>query len=267
MWVENFNSKDICAENLKGAYITAEEEIVNKLCVSDKLYAKSVAALSLNANALCSQEGTINKLCVNDLTVGSLKFCQKYIASAGLNGDISYTLGSNVNWDKVINDPNNNIALAPFSYAVPVSGYYDFSYYLSTDDLQGATVIAGTPIGVMTVQVNGIDMRKNTAPFLSFLGLQYSVLSSLVLLKAGDVVKMKYEILVLDPVTGLMPYVGTVMIRSLLSGFDIHYLSSSECSPVICATCPPVQVPCEMVTVDCSRPNGDGTQDPCGPCQ
>lgn len=272
LWSDDIKSKDICTDCLKAKTLWANNQYVNDVCVSDTLKANHIKSVDINANYICSQQGTINKLCVNDLTVGSLKYCEKYLASVTFSGDTVYSLGSNVDWNLIINDPNGNVSLAPFSYTVPVSGYYTFSYYLNSTTLTGPSVIAGIPVGVMTAQVNGVDLRKNNEAFLSFSDLQYSVLSSLVLLSAGDVITMKYEVLVLDPVSGLMSYPGTVIIKStgvlpVVSGFDIHYLSSVDCSPVICQSCPPVELECPIVDVDCHKRTAQVEEPFCNSCR
>lgn len=270
-------SKKICADTVEAVHLMAENEVVNNLCVSQDLKANSVEALSLNANSLCSQDGVINKLCVNDLTVGNINHCVKWRAAVTLSVNTVYSLGSNVNWDVILDDPNGNVALSPFSYTVPNSGYYSLSYYLNSDSLSGGSVIAGIPIGLLTVTVNGSELRQFNAPYLAFSGIQKANLSSLVLLNAGDLVRMKYEVLVFDQAFGLVSYVGNANLKGNglfpnESGFEIHYLSSLNCSSIMCQPCAPVSLPCQPVSVSCKDqnpcpPQNPPMDDPCDGCQ
>lgn len=269
-------SKKVCSESLKAVRAEIESETVNDLCVSGDLNATSVYSLDSSTNHLCAQSGVIGTLCVNDLTVGTIKNCVKYRAAASLSADTVYALGSNIDWDVILDDPNGNVSVAPFSYTVPVSGYYQMSFYLRSDSLTGASIIGGLPVGVMDITANGTDLRQLLVPYLSFASTQVGVLSALVLLNAGDIVRMRYNVLVLDPNTGLTNYAGTVSIKGTsaagFSQFEIHYLSSLDCIPgQICTPCEPVTIPCEPVSVMCDANQscfpGKTVEEPCDSCQ
>lgn len=271
----SMTAKKACIDQLKAVDLQVQDEKVNTLCVSDKLWAKSVSATSVNATNLCAQNATFDKLCVNQLTTNTFV---PYRAAVAFSADALYTLGTNVNWDTIIDDPNGNVALGSFSYTVPVSGYYVLSYYLRADQLTGAFIIAGPPVGLFNVLVNGIELRQLQVPYLSFSALQRGILSSLVLLTAGDVLTMKYDVLVMDPASGLVPYAGTVSIKGSVaegfSRFEIHYLSSlaTQPPPPTCTPCAPVVLPCpDPLVVQCD-PNmrcfpGVGMDDDCDSCQ
>lgn len=269
---EDIKSKKLCSESIKANHLMVEQEVANTICVSDTLTASKVKALSINSNDLCAQSGVINNLCVNNLTAGSINYCEKYRAVTTFNSNLTYTLGSPINWNSIIDDPNGNVALAPFSYTIPVSGYYIVSVAFNTFNLQGSATLGGIPIGVLTVLSNGNLLRQASQVYLTFSSKSSELLSALIYINAGDVITSKYEIFYMDPVAGLIPYVGTVDVVAsgpipFTSGFSIHYLSSSNCSsPIICQPCPVVEVPCTPVTVNCYH-RSSLVDDPCDSCQ
>lgn len=254
--VDSFVTDMFCSQLINANQLNVENETVNTICVATELKAKKIGALDLNANKLCSQDGVINKLCVNELTVGSINHCEQWRAAVTFPGDTLYALGSNMNWSVITDDPNNNVSLAPFFYTVPTTGYYLLDYYLRHDSLAGASVITGIPIGLLTVTVNGVELRQLQSAFLSFSSLQHENLTALVLLNAGDVIRMKYDVLVFDQVLGFSPFVGTINIKANglsqgQSGFKIHFLSSMNCPAITCEPCAPVEVFCQPVTIEC----------------
>lgn len=277
--VEGIRLCDLCAQTIEAKNLFAENEIVNNICASGKAQAAEIWADKSYANSLCAASANLGSACIDNLTVGSFNHCEKYRAAVTLSADISYVLGSNINWNVVLDDPNSNISLAPFSYTAPVSGYYLLSFYLNSDSLAGSSIITGIPVGLLTTTINGLELRQAQAPYLSFSLLQKGNLSSLVLLNAGDIVRMKYDVLVFDQVLGLVPYVGTVSLKGngLLpgqSGFEIHYLSSLNCQSQVCPQCPMVSIPCLPFTVPCEPCNDsmgarqkNAEVSPCDSCQ
>lgn len=244
------NLHKLCADSIKACSIKAEKFNTDELCLQSA-EVKDLFVERETVNDLCARNANIDSLCVNNLKVGSFNKCEKYRAAATYSANTVYTLGSIVNWNIVLDDPNGNIALAPFYYTVPVSGYYMASFHVDSTTLAGVGVIVGTPVGRLQISVNGNPLTKDLAPCLSFSDLQSSTLTSLVLLNAGDVLTMKYDVLVVDSILGLIPYVGTVVIQGNgsfpgQSGFGIHYLSSLDCAPgEACPICPLVEVVCE----------------------
>jgi hypothetical protein len=227
----------LCASNMKGKSLNVMDEVANNIC-AQKVQAKLVEAMTLNANDLCSQRATINELCVDNLIAPNFQGdkCEKFRAAVTLAADQIYNLQSPLNWNVILDDPNSNVAVGPFSYTVPESGYYLLNYHLESDSLAGSSVISGIPTGVLNVTVNGSALITNQSAYLSFTGLQKTNLTSLVLLNMGDVLHMNYEVLSLDPVLGLVSYVGTVSAKGngLLPGksfFTIHFQSSLNCQP------------------------------------
>ena len=147
------------------------------------------------------------------LTALSVTTCQKYRAAVTFNANTVYTLGAPINWNKVLDDPNANVTLAPFSYTVPVSGYYIVTFHMDHFGLAGAGVISGIPIGQLRVLVNNNELRSQYTPFLSFLTEQKTSLTSLCLLNAGDKITTLYNVLILNSSTGVQPYAGTVTVE------------------------------------------------------
>jgi hypothetical protein len=268
----SMTAKRACVEDLESIKITAQDESVNTLCVSVDLKAGHAGIDTLNSNHLCSQDGTINRLCVNDLTVGNLNHCAKWRAAVTFNADTPYVLGTNVEWNTILDDPNGNVSIGPFSYTVPVSGYYVLNYHLNSNSLAGAITLAGVPIGLLGVLVNGLQLLDDQAPFLTFSNSQTATLSGVVLLNAGDIIKMKYNVLVMDPASGFILYVGSVNLEGNgsfpgQSFFTIHYLSSLNCTPVTCQPCAPVEIPCQPMTIVCDcRTVGSTNPGSCSSC-
>ncbi len=168
-----------------------------------------------------------------------------------LSAPTNYNLGNLIDWDIVIDDPNNNVATGPFKYTVPVSGYYSFDFHLNTTLISGATPLGGTPAGMMSLLVNGVTYVNDQVGYLAFSGFQASNMGGLILMNAGDIVEMKYEILALDATSGIISYVGTTVMQGngALAGqsyFNIHFLSSLSCSSTVCPQCPMVSVSCPV---------------------
>src|SRR5580698_7110597 len=102
------DAAEICTTMLDAVTIRAQEETVNNLCASGKIQAAQISALNLNANTMCAQSGTINTLCVDNLTVSNpIAPVVKYRAAVTNSIDSIYTLGQSINWDVILDDPNN----------------------------------------------------------------------------------------------------------------------------------------------------------------
>jgi hypothetical protein len=224
-----FKPDHVCAQLLEGVQVNAD---------------------SLNANKLCAQDANLNNLCVTNLNAPNFVPKIKFRAASTFNTDTVYTLGSVINWNVVLDDPNSNVSLSPFSYTVPVSGYYTLTFHMDHFALSGSASISGTPVGRLRMLVNGNELRTQYTPFLSFSDEQSTSLNSICLLNAGDKITMVYDVLVFDIVNGLQPYVGTVTIEANgsfagQSGFAIHFLSGNPTQPpVSCLVCPPVVISC-----------------------
>jgi hypothetical protein len=247
------NLHKLCADKANIGHLKVDKLKCHGFC-AQLLEGVQVNADNFNANNVCAQNGNFNNLCVTNLNAPNFVPNTNYKAAVGLSFDGVYLLGSDINWDVIVNDPNGNVALAPFSYTAPATGYYSLTFDVNHHGLAGAATIAGIPIGQLTLEVNGVLLRDTYAPFLSFSPSQNSALSTLALLNAGDVVKMRYNVLVLDPALGLIPYVGTVILEGNAhfngkSGFAIHFLSPANGAqpPVACQVCPPVVISCACV--------------------
>ena len=249
-------ANDICTQKLSAKNLFVENETANNLCVPGKLSASQSYADQSYANNLCAVNATFDNACISNLKATNVANCVKWRAAVTFAADTFYVLNTPINWDTIIDDPNGNVTIGPFKYTVPVDGYYIGTVHLNTNSLAGAAPIVGIPTGFLTILVNGLPARTQTFSYLSFNPSQKTTLTSLALLKTGDVVTMKYEVLVVDPISGLTSYVGTSNIEgtggfSGASAFAIHYLSSLDCQPITCPPCPIVQIPCSPVTTPC----------------
>lgn len=236
--------KDLCAKKIK-----AKQGLFRELC-AQTIKAKDICTENLGVikdvaiTNLCANQFSASTLCVTG-TARLNEVCGIYRASVGFAADTPYSLGTPVDFDDVYDDPNGNVTTAPFTYTVPVSGYYVASVQVDIADLMGTDPILGVPVSNLILNVNGTDRRRSFIPFLTFNPSQQSDLSFILVLEAGDVVTIRYEVLVVDVVTGLTNYTGTSLIRSgdNRTIFQIHYLSSS-CNPAHCQPCSLLPVPC-----------------------
>lgn len=236
--------KDLCAKKIK-----AKQGLFKEICAhqikSESICTKKLGVEDVSIANVCANNINTTTLCVTG-TARINEVCGLYRASAAFFADTPYVLGAPINFDKIIDDPNGNISLAPFSYTVPVTGYYVASVQVDSKDLTGANIILGTPIGHLELIVNGVERRRSFSPFLTFNDTQETDLTFLLLLNAGDVITIDYKVLIVDQTTGTTFYVGN---NTLIGGdsqtiFKIHYLSST-CTPAgNCPSCSLIPVPC-----------------------
>lgn len=238
--------KDLCVRQVK-----AKKALVKELC-ADSIKGRNVCADNLGIvgqvalNNVCANNMNASTLCITG-TARLNEVCGLYRASVQFVADTSYSLGAPVNFNQIVDDPNNDVSLAPFYYTVPVSGYYIVSVQIDSEDIAGANVILGTPVGNLQILVNGAERRQAFSPFLTFNNTQQTDLSFLMLLNAGDKLTVTYNVLIVGP-TGTAPYVGTA---TLVGGsnnhtiFKIHYLSST-CASAGCTPCSLTDQPCNL---------------------
>lgn len=244
---------ELCAGCIKAHSIKAENE-----CVSGILKAKSLLAEDVSANSLCSREGTINTLCVDNLSVNNLAANNllnftPYRATVNYSADTLYTLGSFLNFDNIVDDPNGNVSLSPnTTYTAPVSGYYMMTYKVNIDSLLEANglPILGIPVANPSIYVNGLGVREAFSPFLSFFNTQKVIVDSLITLQAGDKVTMKYDVLADSsgsPVQGTVNIVGAGIEdgNSLFKIILLTALVNNSPVPPQCKVCPLIAVDCE----------------------
>lgn len=235
--------KDLCAKKIK-----AKQGLFKELCAR-QIKAESICTQNLGVENVaianvCASDINAKNICVAE-TARLNKICNPYGASVEFLADTPYTLGDPINFNSIIDDPNGNVSLAPFSYTVPVYGYYTAAIQLDVNNLAGANAILGTPVSNIVLKVNGVPRRQAFIPFLTFNNSQQADLSFLFLLNAGDVLTVEYVVLVVGN-TGTIPYVGTTNIvggpdRTI---FKIHYLAT-PCGPAAgCESCSFVPLPC-----------------------
>lgn len=268
-----------CAQVLSSPSLCVDQATARKLDVD------SSCMRSLNASEICNQNLTsshaqivnlvANNVCVpGPLKVADLLNCGKYRASATSSADSSYTLGTNIEWDLITDNPNGNMTLLPAKYTAPLSGYYMVTFQIKQSNLVPVPpmVILGTPVGHIEVIVNGVTRRRNFVPFLTFVNEQGAEISAMLSLSAGDVVTTRYSVFALDQTSGQISIPGSVTLEAAgndsESLFKIHLLSIDcgdimPCSPAIpCTPCTPlICTPCmPKDNCDCGCSSGECPQ-------
>lgn len=273
--IQQVISDNVCSQTIWAKNLNVENESANNLCVSGIFQANQISAGMIGGNSICVKEGTINTLCVDNLSVGSsFSAFSKYRATINFSAPFIYTLGTDLNFDNIVDDPNNNISFVPFtSYTAPVAGYYQLTYIVNMTNLVSTgDPILGTPVANAEIYVNGLLVRESFSPFLSFLNAQKVIVSSLITLQMGDVVSMKYNVLSGNGTAA----VGTVDIagngaENGNSLFKIIFLSGlveggGGGTGEACAICPTVSISCSPVITPCQPLVTPGGPNPCDSC-
>jgi hypothetical protein len=248
--------KILCAHRVRTKILDARCVEAEKINVEHEFCTHTIKSKSA-----CTEHLGVNKTaCINTLTANDAQattlcvtsqarineICGIYRALVDFSADQSYNLGDNVNFNNVIDDPNNNVSLAPFFYTVPVSGYYIATLQVDQVNLVATDPILGVPTAHLQLFVNGLLSRDATTPFLTFSNQQKSNISSILKLNAGDIVQAQYSVDSLSN-AGLATVTGSVTIQGGLDKtlFGIHYLSS-DCTPAACTPreCTPCDTSC-----------------------
>lgn len=227
------NARTVNADSVNANTITVE----SNLCLP-----------SLKADAICAQNVSTTNLCATGtVRVNNLINCTLYAGQAAFIATTTYTLGTNIEFDNIIDDPNNDFSVSPFFYTAPFSGYYIITLELDQNHVTSTSPnpILGVPTANPKILRNGLVAREAFFPFLSFVSLQRSNVTALIHLNAGDLVTAQYDILVVDEETGLTPITGTVE-------FPDGNLENKSTLVV------------HLLSVDCETI--PGCQNPCGPC-
>lgn len=260
------SSQKVCSKDAISETLSAQ-----KACVGS-LGAKDICAININATNAGVSNLVANNACISgNLRAANFQPCGKYRAAITFSADTSYVLGSAVNWNTVLDDPNSNVSLGPTLYTVPLSGYYLVTIQIDQHDLIPASgnPILGTPVVLIELLINGVVSRQAFVPYLSFTSEQNSLLTAMILANAGDKLSSDFKVLAVDPVLGLIPVAGSVTIdadgSSLKSLFTVHLLSVT-CTDMPCAPSVPC-VPCVPSTCVPCAPAAGATSNPCAPCQ
>lgn len=253
------NLDKACVTCLNASCAQVQQLIAVNACVSNNLQASQVWGDQGYFNSLCATNANFTNACISNLKTGNFIPTTTYRATVNYSADTIYALGSLLNFDNIVDDPNNNVSLTPnMSYTAPVSGYYMMTYKVNiTNVLPTSGPILGTPTANPAVYVNGLLVRDMYSSFLSFFNTQKVILDSLITLQAGDVVTMNYNILGGSglPVAGTVTIVGAG-VEDGNSLFKIILLSTLTGGSQ--QTCPP----CPVVTIPCAQ----GTTPPLGAC-
>lgn len=245
--------KNLCAKKIKARCLDAERIIANAICAKKLSVSEDFVALNARINSECVNNLTAQNMCVTGtLQANSLQICEKYRAFLTFNSAYTYTLGTDVPWDVIVDDPNNNVSFVPAThYTAPVSGYYVLSTHLDLRNFipTNPTQILGSPVAELQTHVNGIAVSEVYSPFLTFFNSQKALLSTIVRLNAGDTVTTRLQVIVVDPTLGQISVPGTIVIDAVggeqNSYWSIHILSEN-CTPISCQN-----TPCDVKPLDC----------------
>jgi hypothetical protein len=248
------SSPSICGGNIIG------KEVDGAGACFTQLGATNACIQTLNSANGSIATLSVNNLCVSGtLTAANSLNCGVYKASVVFGKLNTYTLGTPLNFDTIVSDPNNNITLAPTAYKAPVAGDYLAVLQVNIQNLlPAAGPILGTPIADPQLYVNGVLVREAYWGFMNFYPQQKSNLVANLSLKLGDIVTAQYNILSLNSSNGLITVAGTVDIlgdgtENNTSSLKLELLSATcaagnvtACAPVIpCTPCVPMTcVPC-----------------------
>lgn len=253
----------ICAKCAKICYLNVKKEWVEDLVVN-KECAQHIASVNVKTNNLtadnaCLSTATINNLCVTNLNAPNFSICNTYRAYLGLTADYTYTLGTNLQFNAVLDDPSAMSSQIPTThFTAPVAGYYDINAFINASNLLGSVIVVGTPVASLSIQVNGISRTSILTPFLAFSPSITDTLTASLLLNVGDQVTAVLNVLVQDPTAGEVAYVGTMLISggafttvdpSTLSITLLSTLCNSGGVTPSCVPCQPVQVNCQPVCI------------------
>jgi hypothetical protein len=254
--VESLRAKDVCAQHIVTDSICTTSALTQDLC------AFRAALRSLCVERECVSHLSTNTLNVTDTICLQGDYCVSYRSFMSIGVNTNFVLGSGIPFDSIVDDPNHNITLNnPSFYTAPRSGYYIVTASIAETNLTGSTVFTGVPTADIEVLVNGVIRLRERNAYLSFSKLQTSIVSGLLILNAGDEVSVNYQLFILDPVLGEIPYVGSVTLISAgpsQTYMATHYLSSLCPTPSPCQTC---------AKVDCPRCDFEALCKPsCKPC-
>jgi hypothetical protein len=280
--IRKLKSEEIWSDKLKVECDACIKKLaVDSLKVDCDACIKKLSVDSLNVNCdACIKKFNVENLCVSKMsalescitgTVSHNEVCQNYKATLVFKANSSYNLGSIVNWNTILSDPNHNVSLTPYTYyTAPVSGEYIVGIELNQMGLTGPTVIVGTPVANIQILVNGVAFRQTYVPFLSFHAVTNATVDALIHLDAGDVVTTVYNLEIMTD-TGFSLYPGNITIlgngTEQFAVWKIHYLSS-DCANVPCVPCQPpcpapYPSPCQS---SCPAPYPSQWPSPYKPC-
>lgn len=277
--IDRLTNRVLCGSQITANNICANSVATDNLCVPTLRMDRLCADQSISTSNFCAEQAQIDDLWTNLITAthvcvaGAVEHCTPYKAHLSLTATTLYALGDDIDWDKIVDDPNGNVILGPTRYVVPKTGYYVMTLGVGILSLEGNgnSVIAGTPVTRPEIVVNGTRRLKAFESFLSFgTDFQESIVSGLLPLNEGDEVTCRYRIFYIDPNTGVSPFDGNVVLEAVGTQgqvdtetfFTIHYLSSTcdtincppctvECLPCPTTTCPPCTETCPSINIPC----------------
>jgi hypothetical protein len=257
--LNQLNLDKACIQCLSAGCAQIQQSVSQNACVSGALQASQVWGAQGYFNSLSSTNANFTNACISNLTATNFNPSTSYRATLNYAANTTYTLGSLLNFTNIVDDPNNNVLLAPTtSYTAPVTGYYDFTFKVNITAITPSSgPILGNPVANPQIFVNGILVREIYAPFISFFNAQSVILDSLITLQKGDVVTMEYNVLAGagTPVAGTVNIVGTgvengnsffkiILLSAMAANGTQQLCPASPMVTVACATQSPMLNPC-----------------------
>jgi hypothetical protein len=184
----------------------------------------------------------IGNITLDDLVTATLQ-TDNYITrlramASNHTNDTDYVLGTDINFDTIVDDDNNNLTQHPTTYRAPKSGYYTVTVSVNTTNVDIS--IPGHPDSPLAehvdVFVNGTYRAQLYKEFNKIRKLQWTkrtLLSSLIHINKDDLVTFRYFAVHENPGQGEdedVPGTATLIGSSLdnATWMIIHYLSSDE---------------------------------------
>jgi hypothetical protein len=257
---------DLCARRIRTNSLCTDDLQMNNLCANNVQVQDNFCATRADIDEIWTSTLNTNHVCVD----GNVEHCTNFKAYLSLTTSVEYVLGTTINFNIIVDDPNGDVLVGPTRYVAPRTGYYIATLGVGVLDLTTTVVIAGVPVARSEIRVNDDRILKGFSPWLAFNSeFQNSVISGIVRLEAGDEVTASYRIFYLDPNSGVAILPGTVGLEAVgeqgqtftETFLAIHYLSSDcpvecppspvQCPPCTTISCPPCQTVCNPVIPPC----------------
>ena len=111
-WVEDLNVNEVCSQDVQSLTAEFDGLTVNTQCAQN-LSSQNIFSDSLMSNSACLGTATINSLCVTNLNAPNFTVCNTRRAYLGFSSNFLYTLGQNINFNVILDDPSGMASLTP----------------------------------------------------------------------------------------------------------------------------------------------------------
>ncbi len=199
--IKNLISEEIDTEKLKASLSQLELILSSTIFVnfidSEKACFENLIADSISTGTLHAASLDISNLVLESITTLTLhndNYITNLRAMVSNRADYpGYTLGTDIDFDTIIDDKNFNLIPHPTAYIAPRSGYYDVTVSVKTTDVN---IIPESPLSEhVDIFVNGTaqaQMYKEFNSARTMPTIKTVLLSSLIHLNQGDLVTFRY---------------------------------------------------------------------------